>query len=263
MTLYDTIKEDLLSKIKDGTYREGETIPSEMELAKEYGVSRPTIRQAVQILASDGYLEKRRRRGTVVTRPKVSQSFTMSISSFEDAMRLALLSAQKMSVQIENDAKEASQKLTQETERRCQELRRQAETEARRIINDAQNATALEQARVDKAKAASGSYIAKVRRLCEEQLRYLDEIAQASSDQLRAAAPAPQEESVEVETTVKSIEDSVAKLVDGPAARPAEAAARPAGGESENTQLFQAVRTQPPAPREEGVLRDQMGFESL
>ena len=89
MTLYDTIKEDLLSKIKDGTYREGETIPPEMELAREYGVSRPTIRQAVQILASDGYLEKRRRRGTVVTRPKVSQSFTMSISSFEDAMRLA------------------------------------------------------------------------------------------------------------------------------------------------------------------------------
>ena len=183
--------------------------------------------------------------------------------STEDAMRLALLSAQKMSVQIENDAKEASQKLTQETERRCQELRRQAETEARRIINDAQNATALEQARVDKAKAASGSYIAKVRRLCEEQLRYLDEIAQAGSDQLRAAAPAPQEESVEVETTVKSIEDSVAKLVDGPAARPAEAAARPAGGESENTQLFQAVRTQPQAPREEGVLRDPRGFESL
>ena len=89
MTLYDQIKDDLLSKIKDGTYPEGQTIPSELELAEMYGVSRPTIRQALQILASDGYLEKRRRRGTVVTKPKVSQSFTMSISSFEDAMRLA------------------------------------------------------------------------------------------------------------------------------------------------------------------------------
>lgn len=89
MTHYDQIKDDLLSKIKDGTYPEGQTIPSELELAEMYGVSRPTIRQALQILVSDGYLEKRRRRGTVVTKPKVSQSFTMSISSFEDAMRLA------------------------------------------------------------------------------------------------------------------------------------------------------------------------------
>lgn len=89
MTLYDQIKDDLLSKIKDGTYPEGQTIPSELELAEMYGVSRPTIRQALQILVSDGYLEKRRRRGTVATKPKVSQSFTMSISSFEDAMRLA------------------------------------------------------------------------------------------------------------------------------------------------------------------------------
>lgn len=89
MTLYDQIKDDLLSKIKDGTYPEGQAIPSELELAEIYGVSRPTIRQALQILVSDGYLEKRRRRGTVVTKPKVSQSFTMSISSFEDAMRLA------------------------------------------------------------------------------------------------------------------------------------------------------------------------------
>lgn len=89
MTLYDQIKDDLLSKIKDGTYPEGQTIPSELKLAEMYGVSRPTIRQALQILVSDGYLEKRRRRGTVVTKPKVSQSFTMSISSFEDAMRLA------------------------------------------------------------------------------------------------------------------------------------------------------------------------------
>lgn len=89
MTLYDKIRKDLLSKIKDGTYPEGQTIPSELELAQIYGVSRPTVRQAIQLLADEGYLEKRRRRGTVVTRPKVKQSFTMSISSFEDAMRLA------------------------------------------------------------------------------------------------------------------------------------------------------------------------------
>lgn len=89
MTLYETIRRDLLSKIKDGTYTEGQTIPSEVELAQAYGVSRPTVRRALKPLVDQGYLEKRRRRGTIVTRPKVSQSFTMTISSFEDAMRLA------------------------------------------------------------------------------------------------------------------------------------------------------------------------------
>ena len=89
MNLYDNIKEDILGKIKNGTYPVGETIPSELELAESYGVSRATVRQALQILAADGYVEKRRRRGTIVTKPKVEQSFTMSVRSFEDAMRLA------------------------------------------------------------------------------------------------------------------------------------------------------------------------------
>ena len=34
MNLYDNIKEDILDKIKNGTYPIGETIPSELELAE-------------------------------------------------------------------------------------------------------------------------------------------------------------------------------------------------------------------------------------
>lgn len=64
--LYEQIKDDLLLKIKDGTYAEGETIPSETDLAVSYGVSRPTIRQALQILTDEGYIDRRKRRGTVV-----------------------------------------------------------------------------------------------------------------------------------------------------------------------------------------------------
>ena len=82
MNLYDNIKEDILDKIKNGTYPIGETIPSELELAESYGVSRATVRQALQILAADGYVEKRRRRGTIVTKPKVEQSFTARPSAW-------------------------------------------------------------------------------------------------------------------------------------------------------------------------------------
>lgn len=86
-TLYSDIREDLLAKIKKGVYKEGEVIPSEVELARQYGVSRPTIRQATQALVDDGYLERRRRRGTIVRRPRISHSFTSRISSFDDEMR--------------------------------------------------------------------------------------------------------------------------------------------------------------------------------
>lgn len=87
--LYVRIKEDILNSIKNGTYKEGQVIPSEMELAALYNVSRPTVRQAVQILVNEGYLEKRRRRGTVVCHPKVRQSFSLGIRSYEDEANTA------------------------------------------------------------------------------------------------------------------------------------------------------------------------------
>lgn len=139
--------------------------------------------------------------------------------STEDAMRLALLSAQKMSVQIETDAKNTSDRLVEETERACREIRQQAEVEARRIVDAAQNATQVEQARVDRARAASGAYIARVRELCMEQLRFLDELASLAPQDVKTAAAQMSQQPVEMEATVKSIEDSVAKLIDGSAPR--------------------------------------------
>lgn len=81
--LYMTIKDDLLSKIGDGTYAVGETIPPEVDLARAYGVSRPTVRQALQLLCDAGYLERRRRRGTIVRPPKVQRRFIERLASFE------------------------------------------------------------------------------------------------------------------------------------------------------------------------------------
>ena len=86
---YIEIKDDILSKIQDGTYAPGEIIPTEQELSALYGVSRPTIRQALQILATDGYIDKRKRRGTVVCEPKIEQGFATQIRSFEEEMRSA------------------------------------------------------------------------------------------------------------------------------------------------------------------------------
>ncbi|MGX7265075.1 GntR family transcriptional regulator [Enterococcus crotali] len=84
--LYKKIEQDLLDKIKSGTYAENDLIPTELELAEEYDVSRPTVRQAVQTLVDAGYLEKRKKRGTIVKRPKIQQEFTKVIESFDSEM---------------------------------------------------------------------------------------------------------------------------------------------------------------------------------
>lgn len=84
--LHVKIRKDLLNKIEMGTYIENEVIPTEVDLARFYGVSRPTVRQAIQTLVGDGYLERKKRRGTIVKKPKIKQEFTHMIESFDSEM---------------------------------------------------------------------------------------------------------------------------------------------------------------------------------
>ena len=84
--IYLQIQKDLLQKIKTGVYPVGDTIPAETLLAKEYQVSRPTVRQAISLLVEQGILERKRKRGTIVCPPKIDQSFTQRINSFDSEM---------------------------------------------------------------------------------------------------------------------------------------------------------------------------------
>lgn len=83
---HEIIKEDLLDKILSGYYEVGSLIPKEVDLTKEYNVSRPTVRRAIQTLVSEGYLERKQRIGTKVVRKKIYQEFTQSLSSFNTEM---------------------------------------------------------------------------------------------------------------------------------------------------------------------------------
>lgn len=81
------IKEDLLQKIQNGVYKENELIPKEVDLAELYKVSRPTVRQSIQALVNDGYLVRKKRKGTIVRRRKIAQEFTHVIESYNTEMR--------------------------------------------------------------------------------------------------------------------------------------------------------------------------------
>ena len=63
----------------------GEAIPSERQLSADLGVSRLTVRAALDELAREGYLVRRRGSGTFVSEPKIAQELTMT--SFTEDMR--------------------------------------------------------------------------------------------------------------------------------------------------------------------------------
>ena|SRR5579875_1611186 len=64
--LWEQVADDLRAEIRAGTLPGGARLPSEPELASQYGVSRDTIRRAVQDLVSGGFLVVLRGHGTYV-----------------------------------------------------------------------------------------------------------------------------------------------------------------------------------------------------
>ncbi len=63
----------------------GDAIPSERQLGVDLGVSRLTVRAALDELVREGYLVRRRGAGTFVAEPKVAKG--IDVSSFSDDMR--------------------------------------------------------------------------------------------------------------------------------------------------------------------------------
>jgi len=62
-------EDTLLARLLDGTYPPGSTLPAERELAASLGVTRPTLREALQRLGRDGLLEIRQGKPTRVLHP--------------------------------------------------------------------------------------------------------------------------------------------------------------------------------------------------
>lgn len=63
-TKYYILMEQLKSAIQSGKIAPGERLPSENQLAAEYGLSRHTVRKALNMLAGEGYIVTEQGRGT-------------------------------------------------------------------------------------------------------------------------------------------------------------------------------------------------------
>ena len=69
--LHQRIGADISRKIRSGEWPPGFRIPFEHELTHQYGCARATVNKAVQALATAGLVERRRRAGTFVVRPRI------------------------------------------------------------------------------------------------------------------------------------------------------------------------------------------------
>lgn len=65
--LYRALREVIVQSIRDGRLRPGDRLPTERDLARRCGVSRITVRAALDGLAKDKLVARRTRIGTIVT----------------------------------------------------------------------------------------------------------------------------------------------------------------------------------------------------
>ena len=131
--------------------------------------------------------------------------------SNEEALNAAILSAQKLAVQIESEARQRAAATIAEAEKKAQET-----------IGSITDRANFEEKRLADAKAAAAKYIAAARALCNTQLGKLENIAnemgvtaevKATEEHKAAAAPAAEAKPEgDVDEAVRAIEKSAARF---------------------------------------------------
>jgi GntR family histidine utilization transcriptional repressor len=84
--IFQRIKDYLLAEIADGRWKEGDVIPSEQALVKQFGVSRMTVNRAVRELTTEQILTRRQGSGTFVAQQKY-QATLLEIKNIADEVR--------------------------------------------------------------------------------------------------------------------------------------------------------------------------------
>jgi GntR family transcriptional regulator len=86
--LYLTVYEALRDALLDNTWTIGESLPSEAELSHRFKVSRITVRHALRLLETDGYIRKARAKRPVVVRTAMSRQSGWLLESIEDIVTM-------------------------------------------------------------------------------------------------------------------------------------------------------------------------------
>lgn len=101
----------LKQKITQEDFVAGELLPSENTLAKQYAVSRETIRKSLEYLSQDGLIQKQQGRGSIVLNSSLVRFPISGLTSFKELADVQMMSA-KTKV-IRNEIIEVDENLQQ------------------------------------------------------------------------------------------------------------------------------------------------------
>lgn len=90
LPLYQQLEDYIREGIAKGTFLPDQRIPSEMELGKEFGVSRMTVRQALNHLVYEGLLYRHPGKGTFVQKAKMDQEVNLTLGFQEKIQRMGM-----------------------------------------------------------------------------------------------------------------------------------------------------------------------------
>lgn len=85
--LYQKVANELNERIAAEVYPVGSTLPTEIEICQEFGISRHTVREALRMLSAAGLISRRQKAGTRVIARTPPARFAESLSSVDDILR--------------------------------------------------------------------------------------------------------------------------------------------------------------------------------
>ncbi|ERH21211.1 putative trehalose operon repressor [Actinomyces johnsonii F0542] len=106
---YDQIFQTLHERIESGTYRFLELLPSENALAEEFGCTRNTVRKALALLVTQGYVQTMQGRGIqVISRSRATSTFLVGgIESLREAAERNRISLSTHMISLEEGVVDA------------------------------------------------------------------------------------------------------------------------------------------------------------
>ena len=115
MTKYEMISNTIRERIREGVYPENTLIPDQVSLAKEFSVSRMTVKKAMDILEVEGLILRKRGAGTTVRKNALKDDMTANIVGYEGLTKQLVghdVKSKTISFKIEFPSEEIQEKLS-------------------------------------------------------------------------------------------------------------------------------------------------------
>lgn len=156
---------------------------------------------------ADNLAVSQKETATLKGKMKVLAEKVQEYRESEDAMHQALVTAQKVAKNIEEESRAKADALVSEAQAKADEILAAANEEAARITGGIQAKADAETLRYRETRAAALEYIQKIRMLTDSQLTFLNSIQDADLVSSVITPPAPAEKKVLPEAVAASVEE--------------------------------------------------------